>query len=85
MNFLSTPILEYLGKAVAILMVANEVRGIILTAPVFIALYQAGGTLMAIWMAVCSLGGIALSVIVPLFAVKKLKRYAVRKSAAEAG
>jgi len=74
MSILASTSLDILGKACAALLVANEIRGIVLTAPVFYGLYQAGGTLMAIWMAICSLGGIALSVIVPLFAAKKLKR-----------
>ena len=39
-------------------------------------MYQAGGTLMAIWLGICSLGGIALSVIVPLIAAKKIKKFA---------
>lgn len=55
------------------LLVVNEVRGLILAAPVLYGMYQAGGTLMAIWIGFCSLAGIALSVVVPLFAAKKLK------------
>ena len=54
----------------------NEVRGIVLAVPVLYGMYQAGGSLMAIWLGVCSLAGIALSVIVPLIAAKKLERYA---------
>lgn len=83
MSFLTSPILDLLAKGFAVLLVANEVRGIILTAPVFYGLYQAGGTLMAIWMAICSLGGIALSVVVPLFAARKLKKLAIRARHAE--
>ena len=83
MSFLTSPLFDMFTKAFAVLLVANEVRGIVLTAPVFYGLYQAGGTLMAIWMAICSLGGIALSVVVPLFAAKKLKRMAARARCAE--
>jgi hypothetical protein len=36
-------------------------------------MYAAGGTLMAIWVAVCSLAGIALSIVGPLFVGRKLK------------
>jgi hypothetical protein len=54
-------------------LVANEVRGLILAAPVLYAMYETGGTLMAIWVGTCSLAGIALSVIVPLFVAKKLR------------
>ncbi|MEL1251008.1 hypothetical protein [Aurantiacibacter gilvus] len=70
--------LELAGKALAVLLVANEIRGLILTAPVFYGLYQAGGTPMAIWIAICSLGGIVLSVVVPLFAAGKLKKLVLR-------
>ncbi len=51
---------------------ANEIRGLILSAPVLYGLYLSGGTLMAVWIAFCSLAGIALSVAVPLFLAKKL-------------
>lgn len=62
--------------------VLNEVRGLILAAPVLYGLYLSGGSAMAIWLAVCSLGGIALSVIVPMFALKRFERYAKAKIAA---
>lgn len=54
-------------------LVANEVRGLILAGPVLYGLYQSGGTAMAMWLAFCSLAGIALSVIGPLFVARKLK------------
>ncbi len=52
----------------------NEIRGLILAVPVIYAMYQSGGSAMAIWLGICSLAGIALSVIVPLIAAKKLQR-----------
>ncbi|MEO6582225.1 MAG: hypothetical protein ABIN68_05405 [Sphingomicrobium sp.] len=60
-------------KAGVGLLVANEIRGLILAGPVIYGMYAAGGTLMAIWVAICSLAGIALSVIGPLFVARKLK------------
>jgi hypothetical protein len=63
-------------KAGAALIAVNELRGFILAGPVLYGIYEAGGTLTAIWLGVCSLGGIALSVIVPLIAAKKIKKYA---------
>jgi hypothetical protein len=60
-------------KAGVGLLVANEIRGLVLAGPVLYAMYAAGGTLMAIWIAVCSLAGIALSIIGPLFVGKRLK------------
>ena len=62
-----------LVKAGLAVLLANEVRGLILAAPVLYGMYQAGGTLMAIWLGICSLGGIALSVFGPLFVARKLK------------
>lgn len=55
------------------LFVANEIRGLVLAVPVLYGMYSAGGTIMAIWLGVCSLAGIALSVVVPVFVGKKLK------------
>jgi hypothetical protein len=60
-------------KSVAVLIVFNEVRGLVLAAPVLYAMYLAGGTLMALWVGFCSLAGIALSVVLPLYASRKLK------------
>jgi len=60
-------------KAGVGLLVANEIRGLLLAGPVLYAMYAAGGTLMAAWIAVCSLAGIALSVMGPLFVGRKLK------------
>jgi len=58
----------------AVLLVLNEIRGLVLAAPVFYAIYQAGGTLAAIWLGLCALGGIALSVLIPAFALRRLSR-----------
>ena len=62
--------------------VLNEVRGLVLAAPVLYGLYLSGGTPMAIWLAFCSLAGIALSVIVPVFAYKKLDKFVKSKAPA---
>ena len=56
------------------LIIANEVRGVVLAAPVFYAMYESGGTLMAIWLGLCSLAGIGLSVVVPMMALKRIER-----------
>lgn len=58
-------------KSAIVMFVLNEIRGIALAVPVLYGMYQAGGTLMAIWLGICSLGGIALSVLVPMFAAKR--------------
>ena len=74
-------LLAALLKVGAVLLVFNEVRGLVLAAPVFYGMYQAGGSLMAIWLGVCSLGGIALSVIVPMYGAARLKNMMLARSA----
>lgn len=59
-------------KTGAVLFVANEIRGLILAAPVLYGIYEAGGTWVAIWVGFSSLAGIALSVLVPMYAAKRL-------------
>jgi len=66
-------LLDALLKIGGVTVALNEVRGVILTAPVFYTLWQTGGTWMAIYLALCSLGGIALSVLVPYVMLRKLQ------------
>ena len=66
-------IVRLLVKAGLAALVVNEVRGLILAGPVLYALYQSGGTAMALWVAFCSLAGIAVSVFAPLFLARKFK------------
>lgn len=65
-------LVDLLLKSAIVMFVLNEVRGVVLAVPVLYGMYQAGGTLMAIWLGLCSLGGIALSVIVPIVAERRL-------------
>ena len=74
--------LSVLLKIGAVAFILNEVRGFVLAAPVIYGLYVSGGTPMAIYVAVCSLAGIALSVIVPIIVVKKADRYVKSRAAA---
>ncbi len=69
----SRDIVRLVVKAGLGLLVANEVRGLILAGPVLYGMYQAGGTAMAVWVAFCSLAGIAISVFAPLFLARKFK------------
>jgi hypothetical protein len=76
---MSATLSTFLGlffKAGFLALIFNEVRGVILALPVLYAMYQSGGSAMAIWLGICSLGGIALSVIVPIIAARKLKSVA---------
>jgi hypothetical protein len=66
-------VVRLLVKAGLAALVANEVRGLVLAGPVLYAMYEAGGTAMAVWLAFCSLAGIALSVVAPLLVARKLK------------
>ena len=75
---LSTFISAFLKLGVCAV-IFNEVRGIVLAVPVLYGIYEAGGTLMAIWIGVCSLAGIALSVIVPIIAARKIQKFANSK------
>ena len=61
-----------LVKAGIAALLFNEVRGFVLAAPVLYGMYAAGGTWMAMWLGICSLAGIALSVLAPLFIARKL-------------
>ena len=67
-------------KVGIVALVANEVRGFILAAPVLYGMYLSGGTYMALWLGFCSLAGIALSVAAPLFVAKKLKLLQPRRA-----
>ena len=60
-------------KAGIVVLVANEVRGFVLAAPVIYGMYLSGGSIMALWLGFCSLAGIFLSVAAPLFIAKKFK------------
>ena len=73
MNATLAILTRLLVKAGLAALVANEVRGFVLAAPVLYGMYEAGGTIMAIWLGVCSLAGIALSVFAPLFVARKFK------------
>jgi hypothetical protein len=55
----------------ALALLTNEIRGAILAVPVLYAMAQAD-TWLAVWVGFCSLAGIALSVIVPLWIWRKV-------------
>ena len=76
-------LLASLLKVGAIAMIFNEVRGLVLAAPVIYGMWSTGGSAMAIWLGICALGGIALSVIVPMFAYKKLDKFVKSKPVAQ--
>ena len=64
---------KLLARAGISILVANEVRGAAVAAPVLYKMYEAGGTLMTVWLGICSLAGIALSVAGPLLVARKFK------------
>lgn len=73
MSSLLATLVDLLMKSAIVAFILNEVRGAILAVPVLYGMYQAGGTLMAIWIGFCSLAGIGLSVVVPLVIDKKYR------------
>lgn len=79
MGTLLSTLLSAFLKVGAFAVIFNEIRGLILAAPVLYGIYEAGGTLMAIWIGACSLAGIALSVIVPIIAARKIQAFADRR------
>jgi hypothetical protein len=70
-----TEFLSMLGAALLkvgfVALVVNEVRGLVLAAPVLYGMYLAGGTWMALWLGFCSLAGIAISVAGPLLLARR--------------
>ncbi|MEO6153616.1 MAG: hypothetical protein ABIT09_12295 [Croceibacterium sp.] len=68
----SSQAIKLLVKAGAVVLVVNELRGLALAAPVFLAMYKAGGTLTSVWLGVSALAGLLVSVALPAFAVKSL-------------
>jgi hypothetical protein len=64
--------LRLVGAVAWIALILNEIRGVILAVPVLWAMYQSGGTLMALWVGFCALAGIALSVVVPALIARKV-------------
>lgn len=79
-----TTLIDVLLKLGAVGLVLNEIRGVVLAVPVLYGIYQAGGTWMAIWLGISSLGGIALSVIIPVIAARKVKKHMMRRAPAGA-
>ena len=72
MNASISTLVRLLVKAGFVLVLANEIRGFVLAAPLLYEMYEAGGTPMAIWLGLCSLAGIALSLVGPLVVARKL-------------
>lgn len=66
-------VLSFCKVGIFALILANEVRGLVIALPVFAALFQAGGQLMTILLILSTLAGIALSVYLPTLALKKLQ------------
>lgn len=67
------PILDVFLKCALVVWVGRQIVGMLTAGPVLIALWQSGGTLMAWWLGFCSLAGIVLSVVVPVWIYRKVK------------
>lgn len=77
----SSRILDVVLKSTVVVLLFNEVRGLILAAPILYGMYHAGGSIMALWIGFCSLAGIAASVIIPMFVANRLRRIPTFQSA----
>lgn len=80
MNLTLALVIDYLLKAGAVFLAVNEIRGLILAGPVIYGIYQSGGNTVAILVGLSTLGGIALSVIIPLIAARQVRRYALARA-----
>jgi len=85
----SQPARGFKGKALtctARLFIAGwairNIAGLIATIPIFTAMIHAGGTPMAIWIAACSVAGVALNIGVPWLVYRRTVAWL---SASEAG
>lgn len=58
-----------------LLLILNEIRGAVMTAPVLLALWRTGNSAMDVVLAVSIIAGIAISVIVPVVAARRLQGY----------
>jgi hypothetical protein len=65
--------IKMLLKSAMLLAILNEIRGFVLAAPVLYGLWKNGGTTMQIILAISTLAGIALSVIVPIVVARMIK------------
>lgn len=72
-------LLRFIFRIAALAIALNEIRGLVLAGPVLFAMWQSGGTIMALWLGFCSLAGIALSVIVPTFALRKIEQHVEKR------
>lgn len=63
-------------------LIANEVRGAILAVPVLYTLWHTGGGAMKLWLCFCTVAGIAFSVLVSMWAVRKWRARTRRPNSA---
>ena len=48
----------------AVIMVVNEIRGALLAVPALFMMWKTAGAAMSLWLALCTVAGVALSVLV---------------------
>ena len=58
---------QFASWTAALCFVCNEARAAVFTVPVLYTLWRNGGTAMQVWLAFCTVAGIALSVLVPMW------------------
>lgn len=75
MNVATASKLKKLVTVGGLLLVLNEIRGIVMAAPVFLALFQTGNSEVETVAAIAMLMGILLSVIVPIVLAKRARAH----------
>ena len=65
---------SYLAKFGALAFILNEIRGAILALPVIYTMWHAGSDAMKLWLCFCTIAGIGLSVVVPMWAMRSWSR-----------
>ncbi|WP_133305292.1 hypothetical protein [Tsuneonella suprasediminis] len=75
MNVATASKLKKLVTVGGLLLVLNEIRGIVMAAPVFWTLFQTGNSEVDAVAAIAMLMGILLSVIVPIVLAKRARAY----------
>lgn len=71
MNEVLATVPAFLAKTGVFLVIANEVRGLIMAGPLFYTLLESGGSRVAVVVGISYLLGLLLSVVLPLFLLRK--------------
>lgn len=68
------PLLTIAARLFIVGWAIRNVLGLIAVIPIFAKMIELGGAPMAVWLAFCSVVGLALNILIPAFAYAKLKK-----------